>query len=76
MARMESSEGTLEGVARRAAIYRTIRDMIREKEAAGVPEQFHIAGRGAMEVTFSEDARGDMELFMPLVLALSWARSI
>ena len=70
MARMESSEGTLEGVARRAAIYRTIRDMIREKEAAGVPEQFHIAGRGAMEVTFSEDARGDMELFMPLVLGI------
>lgn len=68
MARMESSEGTLEGVARRSAIYRTIRDMIREKEAAGVPEQFHIAGRGAMEVTFSEDARSDMERFMPLVL--------
>ena len=68
MARMESSEGTLEGVARRSAIYRTIRDMIREKEASGVPEQFHIAGRGAMEVTFSEDARSDMERFMPLVL--------
>ena len=68
MARMESSEGTLEGVARRSTIYRTIRDMIREKEAAGVPEQFHIAGRGAMEVTFSEDARSDMERFMPLVL--------
>ncbi len=70
MARMESSGGTLEGVARRSAIYRTIRDMIREKEAAGVPEQFHIAGRGAMEVTFSEDARSDMELFMPLVLCI------
>ena len=70
MARMESSEGTLEGVARRSAIYRTIRDMIREKEAAGVPEQFHIAGRGAMEVTFSEDARSDMERFMPLVLCI------
>ena len=70
MARMESSEGTLEGVARRSAIYRTIRDMIREKEAASVPEQFHIAGRGAMEVTFSEDARSDMERFMPLVLCI------
>ena len=70
MARMESSEGTLEGVARRSAIYRTIRDMIREKEAAGVPEQFHIAGRGAMEVTFSEDGRSDMERFMPLILCI------
>ena len=70
MAKMESSEGTLEGVARRAAIYTTIRDMIREKEATGVPEQFHIAGRGAMEVTFSEDARSDMEMFMPLVLCI------
>ena len=70
MAKMESSEGTLEGVARRSAIYTTIRDMIREKEASGVPEEFHIAGRGAMEVTFSEDARSDMEMFMPLVLCI------
>ena len=44
--------------------------MIREKEATGVPEQFHIAGRGVMEVTFSEDARSDMEMFMPLVLCI------
>jgi predicted RND superfamily exporter protein len=70
MAKMESSKGTLEGVARRAAIYHTIRQMIQEKKAAGLPEEFHIAGRGAMEVTFSEDARQDMGRFMPLVLVI------
>lgn len=70
MAKMESSEGTLEGVARRAAIYETIRQMIQAKKDAGAPEEFHIAGRGAMEVTFSEDARRDMGTFMPLVLVI------
>ena len=68
MAKMESSEGTLEGVQRRSAIYRTIREMIQAKETSGAPEQFYVAGRGAMEVTFSEQAREDMQLFMPLVL--------
>jgi hypothetical protein len=70
MAKMESSQGTLEGVARRAAIYNTIREIIQAKKAAGVPEEFHVAGRGAMEVTFSEDARQDMGKFMPLVLVI------
>ena len=68
MAKMEPSEGTLEGVQRRSDIYRTIREMIQAKEDSGVPEQFYVAGRGAMEVTFSEQAREDMQLFMPLVL--------
>ncbi len=70
MAKMESSEGTLEGVARRSAIYKTIREMIQAKKDAGSPEEFHIAGRGAMEVTFSEDASRDMSAFMPLVLVI------
>ena len=68
MAKMESSEGTLEGVRRRSTIYRTIRELIQAREEAGTPEQFYVAGRGAMEVTFSEQAREDMRLFMPLVL--------
>jgi predicted RND superfamily exporter protein len=70
MAKMESSKGTLEGVARRAAIYRTLREMIQAQKDAGAPEEFYIAGRGAMEVTFSEDARQDMGRFMPLVLVI------
>ena len=70
MAKMESSEGTLEGVARRAAIYTTIREMIQAQKDAGAPETFHVAGRGAMEVTFSEQSRRDMAKFMPLVLLI------
>lgn len=70
MAKMESSAGTLEGVARRAAIYTTIREMIQAKKDAGVPEAFHVAGRGAMEVTFSEQSGRDMAKFMPLVLLI------
>ena len=70
MAKMESSEGTLEGVRRRASIYRTIREMIAEREQAGTPEQFYVAGRGAMEVTFSEQAQSDLQTFMPLVLLI------
>ena len=67
MAKMEPGEGTIEGTARRMAIYTTIRDMVAAKKAAGAPEDFHIAGQGAMEVTFEEDMRIDMERFMPLV---------
>ena len=70
MAKMESSEGTLEGVAQRAAIYTGIRAMIQARKDAGAPEEFHIAGRGAMEVTFSEQSRQDMAKFMPLVLLI------
>jgi hypothetical protein len=70
MAKMEPSQGTREGVARRAAIYNTIRQMIQAKKDAGFPEQFHVAGRGAIEVTFSEDASRDMAKFMPLVLLI------
>lgn len=70
MAKMESSEGTLEGVAQRSAIYTAIRDMIQAQKDAGAPEEFHIAGRGAMEVTFSEQSRQDMAKFMPLVLLI------
>ena len=67
MAKMEPGEGTAEGTAKRMAIYTTIRDMVTAKKAAGAPEDFHIAGQGAMEVTFEEDMRIDMERFMPLV---------
>ena len=71
MAKMESSEGTLEGVRRRSTLYRTIREMIEAQEDAGAPEQFYMAGRGAMEVTFSEQAgRVTSRLFMPLVLLI------
>ena len=67
MAKMEPGEGTVEGTARRVAIYTTIRDMVQAKKASGAPEDFHIAGQGALEVTFEEDMRIDMERFMPLV---------
>ena len=70
MAKMEPGEGTIEGSARRVAIYTTVRDMIQAKKDAGAPEEFHIAGQGAMEVTFEEDMRRDMETFMPLVLVV------
>ncbi len=68
MAKMEPGEGTVEGSAKRMAIYTTIRDMVQAKIDAGAPEEFHIAGVGAMEVTFEEDMRRDMEMFMPLVV--------
>ncbi len=70
MAKMESGEGTSEGSARRAAVYTTIREMVQAKKATGVPEEFHIAGRGAMQVTVPEDGRRDMATFMPLALVI------
>ena len=70
MAKMEPGGGTAEGTARRMAIYTTIRDMVEAKKAAGAPEEFHIAGQGAMEVTFEEDMRRDMEMFMPLIVVI------
>ncbi len=70
MAKMEPSEGTLESSARRMAVYTTIRDMVQDKKAAGVPEFFHIAGRGALEVNFEEEGRRDMETFLPLILVV------
>lgn len=70
MAKMEPSDGTVEGSARRMAVYTTMRDMVEAKKATGTPEQFHIAGRGALEVTFEEEGARDMEQFLPLVLAV------
>ena len=70
MARMEPAGGTQEGLVRRAAVYRTIRDMIAAKKATGVPEVFHVAGRGALEVTFEEEGRRDLETFMPLIFGV------
>ena len=70
IAKMEPSEGTREGVARRAAIYRSLRDMIQAKRDAGAPEVMHITGRGAMEVTFEEDGRRDMQTFLPLIVVV------
>ena len=70
VAKMEPSEGTLEGVAKRSTIYRTLREMVQAKHDAGAPEEFHIAGRGAMEVTFEEDGRRDMQTFLPLIVAV------
>ena len=67
-AKMEEAGGTLEGVARRAAIYTTIRQMVQAKQEAGVPEQFYIAGRGAVEVTIEEYGEKDMAKFLPFVL--------
>jgi len=52
---MEPSEGTQEGSARREAVYASMRDMVEAKKATGVPEAFHIAGRGALEVTLQEE---------------------
>ena len=69
-AKMESGGGTIEGTARRMAIYTTIRDMVEAKKAAGAPEEFHIAGQGALEVTFEEGMRQDMETFIPLILVI------
>ncbi len=68
IAKMEDSEGTLEGVARRTAIYTAIEQMVQTKQEAGVPEVFYIAGRGAIEVKFGEYGRQDMARFIPLVL--------
>ncbi len=69
-AKMEPGGGTIEGTARRMAIYTTIRDMVEAKKAAGAPEEFHIAGQGALEVTFEEGMRQDMETFIPLILVI------
>ena len=70
MAKMEPSEGTQEGSARRAAVYASMRDMAEAKKATGVPEAFHIAGRGALEVTLSEEEARDMGNFLPLTLVV------
>ena len=70
MAKMESSDGTPAGDAQRTAVYRTIRTMIEEKQAAGFPEEFHVAGRGPMEATYAEDVRQDVAAFTPLVFAI------
>ena len=70
MAKMEPSEGTQEGSARRAAVYTSIRDMVEAKKATGVPEAFHIAGRGALEVNFEEEGQRDMGTFLPLILVV------
>ena len=70
MAKMEPGEGTQESSAQRIAVYTTIRDMVQEKEAAGVPESFHVAGRGALEVNFEREGRRDMETFLPLILVV------
>ena len=70
MAKMEPGEGTQESSAQRIAVYTTIRDMVQEKKAAGVPESFHVAGRGALEVNFEREGRRDMETFLPLILVV------
>ncbi len=44
--------------------------MIAAKKAMGVPEVFHVAGRGALEVTFEEEGQRDLETFMPLILGV------
>ena len=70
MAKMEPSEGTQESSDRRMAVYTSIRDMVAATKATGVPETFHIAGRGALEVIFSEEGRRDMETFLPLIFVV------
>ncbi len=70
MAKMEPSEGTQEGSAQRMTVYHSIRDMVEAKKATGVPEAFHIAGRGALEVTLSEEEARDMGNFLPLTLVV------
>ena len=70
MAKMEPSEGTQEGSAQRMTVYHSIRDMVEAKKATGVPEAFHIAGRGALEVTLSEEEARDMGNFLPLILVV------
>lgn len=70
MAKMEPAEGTHEGAAQRIGVYNTIRDMVEAKKATGVPEEFHIAGRGALEVTLMEEEARDMGNFLPLILVV------
>jgi len=70
IAKMEPTEDTQAGTARRMTVYTTIRDMVEAKKATGVPEEFHIAGRGAIEVTLSEEEARDMETFLPLTLVV------
>ena len=70
MAKMEPVEGTQAGTAQRMTVYTSIRDMVQAKKATGVPEAFHIAGRGALEVTLSEEEARDMATFLPLTLVV------
>ena len=70
MAKMEPAEGTQAGTAQRMTVYTSIRDMVDAKKAAGVPEAFHIAGRGAIEVNFEEEGARDLETFLPLILVV------
>ena len=70
MAKMEPGEGTQESSAQRIAVYTTIRDMVQEKKAAGVPESFHVAGRGALEVNFEREGQRDLQTFLPLILVV------
>ena len=54
MARMEPAGGTQEGLARRAAVYRTIRDMIAAKKAMGVlVDSSRDAGLGSKRIVTS-----------------------
>ena len=70
MAKMEPVEGTQAGTAQRMTVYTSIRDMVQAKKATGVPEAFHIAGRGALEVTLQEEEARDMGNFLPLILVV------
>ena len=68
MAKMEPQDTVQKSATTRVAIYNTIREMIEAKKATGVPEEFHIAGRGALEANFEGEGQRDMATFLPLVL--------
>ncbi len=67
-AKMEPSEDAQESAITRTTIYNTLREMIDAKKATGVPEEFHIAGRGALEANFEGEGQRDIATFLPLVL--------
>ena len=70
MAKMEPEDTVQKIATTRVAIYNTLRDMIEAKKATGVPEEFHIAGRGALEANFEGEGQRDMATFLPLVLVV------
>ena len=70
LAKMELEDGSRESLALRAAAYNAVEELVQTKRAAGTPEQLHVAGRGAMEVTIGQYGRQDMATFVPLVLGV------
>ena len=70
MAKLESAVGNAAGLVERTEAYNAIEAMVQAKRDVGTPEEFYVAGRGAMEVTVGRYGRKDMATFLPLVLSV------